>query len=139
MVLRCTAKALDLLGVRRMSLVEVPPSDDDWYLNLLWFDRRKCLLLTHAGTVFSVFIPDVRKAELAPTGPYVIDAVAPPAPRYSTGHIGGPNRPPPAAPTTATPSHGHQDHAPHARSDAHLTPHTTAPHERATPLDTSSV
>ena len=65
MVLRCTAKALDLLGVRRMSLVEVPPSDDDWYLNLLWFDRRKCLLLTHAGTVFSIFIPDVRKATVA--------------------------------------------------------------------------
>ena len=58
-----------------MSLVEVPPSDDDWYLNLLWFDRRKCLLLTHAGTVFSIFIPDVRKAELAPIGPYLIDAV----------------------------------------------------------------
>lgn len=75
MVLRCTAKALDLLGVRKMSLVELPPSDDDWYLNLLWFDRRKCLLLTHAGTVFSIFIPDVRKAELAPIGPYVIDAV----------------------------------------------------------------
>ncbi len=75
MVLRCTAKGLDLLGFRRLSLVEVPPSDDDWYLNLLWFDRRKCLLLTHAGTVFSIFIPDVRKADLAPIGPYVIDAV----------------------------------------------------------------
>ena len=58
-----------------MSLVEAPPSNDDWYLNLLWFDRRKCLLLTHAGTVFSIFIPDVRKAELAPIGPYLIDAV----------------------------------------------------------------
>jgi len=68
-------KALDLLGVRRMSLVERPPSDDDWYLNLLWFDRRKCLLLTHTGTVFSIFIPDVRKAEFTPTGPYVIAAI----------------------------------------------------------------
>ena len=58
-----------------MSLVDQPPSDDDWYLNLLWFDRRTCLLLTHAGTVLSIFIPDVRKADLAPIGPYVIDAV----------------------------------------------------------------
>ena len=58
-----------------MSLVELPPSDDGWYLNLLWFDQCKCLLLTHAGTVFSIFIPDVRKAELAPTGRYIVDAV----------------------------------------------------------------
>ena len=74
-VLRCTAKALGLLGIRRPSLVEMPPSDDDWYLNLLWFDRRKCLLLTHAGTVFSIFVPDVRKTDVAPIGPCVVDAV----------------------------------------------------------------
>ena len=53
----------------------VEPADDDWYLNLLWFDRRKCLLLTHAGTTFSVFVPDVRKADLTPPGPFLVDAI----------------------------------------------------------------
>jgi hypothetical protein len=44
------------------------PSDDDWYANLLWIDHRKCLLLVHAGTLFSVFAADVRKADLSVIG-----------------------------------------------------------------------
>jgi hypothetical protein len=43
------------------------PSAEDWYGNLLWFDRRKCLLLTHAGTLFSIFEADVRAAGLRDT------------------------------------------------------------------------
>ena len=74
-VIRCTVKALKLLGVRLASLVEIEPDDDDWYVNLLWFDRRKCLLLTHAGTTFSVFVPDVRKADLDPFGRFLADVV----------------------------------------------------------------
>ena len=75
MVLRCTRKVLDLLGGRAVTLTELPPTDDDWYMNLLWLDRRKCLLLTHAGTLFSVFLAGVRKADLRPIGPYVVRAV----------------------------------------------------------------
>jgi hypothetical protein len=65
---------LALLG-RSVSVVELPPGEDDWYANLLWLERRKCLLLTHAGTLFSVFVPDVRAAELRPLGPYFVAAV----------------------------------------------------------------
>ena len=65
---------LDLLGGRAL-LTELPPSDDDWYLNLLWLDRRKCLLLTHSETLFSVFRAGVRAADLRPLGPYVVRAV----------------------------------------------------------------
>ncbi len=62
---------LALLG-RPVAVVELPPSEDDWYANLLWFERRKCLLLTHAGTLFSIFVPDFRAAELRPLGPYLV-------------------------------------------------------------------
>jgi len=72
MVVRCTKKMLDLLGGRSITLSELPPTDDDWYLNLLWIDRRKCLLLTHAGTLFPVFVADARKADITPIGPYVV-------------------------------------------------------------------
>ena len=75
MILRCTAKMLTLLGIRATGLPDVPPSDDDWYLNLLWIGRRKCLLLTHAGTLFPVFVTDVRKAAITPIGPYVASLV----------------------------------------------------------------
>lgn len=68
MTLRCTRKALALLNVSLRALADPPPSDDDWYMNLLWLDRRKCLLLTHAETLFSVFVPDVRAAALRPLG-----------------------------------------------------------------------
>lgn len=75
MVLRCTAKALELIGARPASLGSTPPADDDWYLNLLWIERRKCLLLAHAGTLFPIFVADVRKADLRPLGPYVITLI----------------------------------------------------------------
>lgn len=74
---------LALLG-RSVSVVELPAGggddddddDDDWYANLLWLGRRKCLLLTHAGTLFSIFVPDVRAAELRPLGPYLAEVIA---------------------------------------------------------------
>ena len=75
MVIRCTAKMLKLLGVRPSSLAELEPDEDDWYVNLLWFEGRKCLLLTHAGTAFSVFVPDVRKSDLESLGPFLVDAI----------------------------------------------------------------
>ncbi len=59
-VLRCTAKMLTLLGARPRDPVTIEPSDEDWYANLLWLDGRKCLLLAHAGTLFSVFVPNIR-------------------------------------------------------------------------------
>jgi uncharacterized protein DUF6933 len=74
-VVRCTAKALKLLGLRPATFVEIEAGDDDWYLNLLWFDRRKCLLVAHAGTAFSVFVPDVRKVDLDPIGPFLVQAI----------------------------------------------------------------
>ena len=75
MILRCTGRVLALLGGHAVTLTEPPPSDDDWYLNLLWVDRQKCLLLTHAGTLFSVFVAGVRKADLRPIGPYAVTVI----------------------------------------------------------------
>ena len=74
MVVRCTKKVLDLLG-RDVMLTEPAPSDDDWYLNLLWVERQKCLLLTHSGTLFSVFRAGIRVADLRPLGGYLVGAI----------------------------------------------------------------
>ncbi len=63
---------LNLLGARPRDLVTIEPRDEDWYANPLWLDGRKCLLLAHAGTLFSVFVPDIRKADLVPIGPSVV-------------------------------------------------------------------
>ncbi len=73
MILRCTAKARTLLGAR--DLVEPAAGGDEWYLNVLWFDRRKCLLLVHADTLFRVFVADVRKADLTPVDTWLAGVV----------------------------------------------------------------
>ena len=75
MVVRCTKNLLDLLGGRSVTLSELPPTDDDWYLNLVWIERQKCLLLTHTGTLFSVFRVGVHVADLRPLGGYLVEAI----------------------------------------------------------------
>ena len=66
MILRCTRKLLDV--IKPAGLVEAVPDPEDWYGNLLWLDGRKCLLLTHVATLFTVFEPDARAAGLRQTG-----------------------------------------------------------------------
>jgi hypothetical protein len=64
-ILRCTKKLLDLIRPGQLTMRD--PGSDDWYANLLVFDRRKCLLLTHAGTLFAVFEPNLRASNLRST------------------------------------------------------------------------
>ena len=65
-ILRCTRKLLAVIG----SPVAEPapaPDPEDWYANLLWSDRRKCLLLTHSATLFTIFETDVTASGLRAT------------------------------------------------------------------------
>jgi hypothetical protein len=73
-VLRCTVKVLNLLGSRPKDLVTPKPTDDDWYANLPWIDRQKCLL-AHAGTLFSGFVPGIHKAAIRPIAPFVVSHI----------------------------------------------------------------
>ncbi len=74
MIVRCTARLLKLLTPGE--LADVPPAQDDWYANLIWIDRRKCLLVVHADTLFPVFVADVCKPQLSNFGDYLAGAVA---------------------------------------------------------------
>jgi hypothetical protein len=74
-VVRCTGKLLNLLGKQSVTLVEAPPNSDDLYANLLWLDRRKCLLIAHAGTLFSLFVADIRIGELRPFDRRIVDLI----------------------------------------------------------------
>jgi hypothetical protein len=67
MILRCTRKLLGLLRISPTSIGERRsiPDEYQWYADLLWFDRRKCLLLTHAETFFSVFVPGSSRRDCA--------------------------------------------------------------------------
>ena len=66
MILRCTKKLLAVIRPRQ--LINCLPDGEDWYANLLWLSGRKCLLLTHAATLFTVLEADVRAADLRDPG-----------------------------------------------------------------------
>ncbi len=70
-ILRCTSKLLAVIGPALAAKPAPAPDGEDWYANLLWFDRRKCLLLTHAATLFSIFEANVNAPGLRATGPLV--------------------------------------------------------------------
>lgn len=73
-ILRCTKKLLAVLGAGRVG-VNTPAADTDWYANLLWCERRKCLLLTQAATLFTAVQADVRAAELRSTHRLVVGLI----------------------------------------------------------------
>ena len=67
MILRCTKKVLAVIGPRLLADPAPAPDAEDWYANLLWSEHRKCLLLTHSATLFTIFEPGVSAADLRAT------------------------------------------------------------------------
>jgi hypothetical protein len=61
MHIHCTQKLLKEL---KQPVVEMPafPSES-WHANLLIIDRRKCVLVTHNKTLYSVFMPAYRQPQ----------------------------------------------------------------------------
>ena len=66
---------LDLIGARDRALIDAPESDEDWYANLFWIQRRKCLLLMHTGTLFPVLAADISKRDLRDLGSWVTGSI----------------------------------------------------------------
>lgn len=67
LLLRCTAKLRKEMGLKEAGLYdgEAPGSPlDTWYANLLRISRRKCVLFTHAESLFSFLTFDASKARL---------------------------------------------------------------------------
>ena len=77
MLLRCTSRLLQTIGGKTKPALNIaaPASSNDFYANLIWIEGRKCLLVTHAGTLFSIFTPDVRADDLRPLGRFVVPLI----------------------------------------------------------------
>jgi hypothetical protein len=77
MLLRCTSRLLTTIGGKTKPVLNtaVPAPSSDFYANMIWIEGRKCLLVTHAGTLFSIFTPDVRANDLRPFGLYVVPLI----------------------------------------------------------------
>lgn len=60
LLIHCTQKLLTEIPDR---LIDPSAAGDSWHANLLRFERRKCVLFTHDATLFSVFVPGLKKPE----------------------------------------------------------------------------
>jgi hypothetical protein len=59
-LIHCTQKLLAEIPNR---LIDPSISGESWHANLLPIDRRKCVLFSHDATLYSVFVPGLRKPE----------------------------------------------------------------------------
>ena len=72
MILRCTKKLLNELGLTKTKLVDITvgagqPPLYEWYAHLFYFNRRKCVMFTNAGSLFSFAVFDVLKKDIKNT------------------------------------------------------------------------
>ena len=62
-LIRCTKKLLNELNVNPSQVDYVYDKLYDWHANLLLIQRKKCILLTNSLTLYSVFIPELKRAD----------------------------------------------------------------------------
>jgi hypothetical protein len=62
-VLRCTLKLMKELGVVPSTVTESGGNLVSWHANLLRLERRKCVLFTNDTTLYSIFVPGLRKPQ----------------------------------------------------------------------------
>jgi hypothetical protein len=76
--IRCTQKLLKFLEARARDLIA---GDSDhgpigaWFAHLIWVERRKCILFTHADTLFSFVILEVVKNDVLHFGSFFTEGL----------------------------------------------------------------
>jgi hypothetical protein len=63
-IIRCTAKLLTELKSELTIEPSQCPSWYDWHANLLWVDRKKCILFTNDQSLYSFFVHPMKKPSL---------------------------------------------------------------------------
>ncbi len=61
--IRCTRKLLDELKVNTHDELRESDNIGNWHANILWIDRRKCVLFTNDHTFYSFLVPAMKKPE----------------------------------------------------------------------------
>ena len=65
LLVRCTKKLLAEIPDR---LIDPAATGESWHANLLRIERRKCVLFTHDATLYSVFVPGLKRPEFEHLG-----------------------------------------------------------------------
>jgi len=64
MVLQATKKLQDFLGIKVISVPENIDSFSCWHANIFLLNRKKCLLITHNESLYTIFIYGVTKKDI---------------------------------------------------------------------------
>ena len=60
-IIRCTVKLLTELKTKPTNGSSQSSAWCDWHANLLWVDRKKCVLFTNNQTLYSFFLASIKK------------------------------------------------------------------------------
>ena len=66
-IIRCTKKLQREMGIKPPELAADEPGGSplgSWHANLVFIERRKCVLFVNDRTLFNFIAPDVRRAEI---------------------------------------------------------------------------
>ena len=64
MILQSTKKLQDFAGVKTAEVPDETERFQSWHANLFYLNRKKCLLITHTESLYSVFLYNVSKKEV---------------------------------------------------------------------------
>ena len=64
MILQATKKMQDFVGVKTAEVPDGTEQFQSWHANLFYLNRKKCLLLTHNESIYSLFLYNVVKKEV---------------------------------------------------------------------------
>jgi len=70
-LIRCTGKLQKEMGLKKAQLSVVEPRFSylgSWHVNLIYINRRKCVLFVNNRTLFNFLIPDLPRAEIRRLG-----------------------------------------------------------------------
>jgi hypothetical protein len=62
-LIRCTQKLLKELNIKPWDEETTPSQLGDWHANLLHLEGRKCVLFTQDQTLYSFFVPGLKKGD----------------------------------------------------------------------------
>ena len=64
MIIQATKKLQDMVGVKTIELPKESDSFISWHGNIFMIGRKKCLLVTHNESLYSIFLYGVTKKEM---------------------------------------------------------------------------
>jgi hypothetical protein len=62
--IRCTQKLFNEIGIKKVDLADSPGAGSDWYAHLFYYMRKKHVMFTHAGTLFTLVAADVKRQDI---------------------------------------------------------------------------